>query len=224
MSQIPLKGIQTMSPELARKFISRNRLTYDQAQKQLTFFEIKQMLIEDQGCSYRQAEWAVELYTTNLEEIVLTCRIDDIKHATNYPNYSDIMQIKNYERIFANLCAHDCIKIWFDKNVRIFLQIGLQAKELEEKQINIVLFEICDFAMKQFQEDKIPDVSTHLPLWLPANTDYSEGWEKGIKEEHQRIIKTYREPIEQYLVNYLSEKQIQEICDTAFDLDNGDLD
>lgn len=111
---------------------------------------------------------------------------------------------------------------WFDKNVRILLKRGLVAKSLEEKQINKVLFEICGFTSAQFEndEDQIPDIATTLPLWMPANDDYDGGWSDGIKEEHTRIINEFRKPIEEYLADYLSEEQVQDICDAAFTLKN----
>lgn len=69
-----------MTPEEARKFISQHRLTYDQSQAQSSFDEIKELLKKEKGFSQRQADWAIELYITNMEEIVLTNRIKDIEH------------------------------------------------------------------------------------------------------------------------------------------------
>lgn len=209
-----------MSLEEIRKYISQHRLTYDQSKEQSSFHEIKELLKKEKGFSQRQADWAIELYITDLEEKDLTNRNRNIERDPSYPNYDLIALSKNYDRAFARHCAHDCIMIWFDKNVRILLKRELVAKNLEEKLINKVLFDICGFKQDQFKndEDQIADISTTLPLWMPANNDYDGGWTDGINEEHKRIVEQFRKPIEEYLVNYLSEEQVQEICDLAFNL------
>lgn len=215
-----MRGFNNMSLEEIKKIISQYRLTGDQSKEKVSLDEIKELLKRERGFSQRQADWAIELYINDMEEKILTDRNRDIEHDPDYPNYELITLSKNYDRAFARLCARDCIMIWFDKNVRIFLKDGLVAKNLEEEQIDKVLFDICGFTQDQFKndEDQIPDISTNLPLWMPANNDYDGGWKNGIKEGHKGIVKQFRKPIEEYLVNYLSEKQVQEISDSAFNL------
>lgn len=213
-----------MSPVAVKEKIAAKRLNYELYDlTSSSFSSLKHQLKQEEGFSNRQVQWALELYVNDLEEELLQRDFHRLCHRSQPLNSAAVMELVKKQMTLTRLCAHDCVKVWFDTNVRILLKQALSEQNVSKKRQAHILYQICAFSPQQFQEgDQYPAVTTRLPYWLPDNSASQEAWQKGIEEEYMLLVEQFKKPVERYLRAFLHPAQATEICQTAFDLKSGE--
>lgn len=213
-----------MSPVAVKERIAAKRLNYDRYDLSgSSFASIKKCLAKEEGFNERQVKWAIELYVNDLEEELLRRDFYQLYHYPKLHDENSLLELVNKQMILTRLCAHDCVKLWFDTNVRVLLKQALCEQHVAPKRQNYILYKICAFSPQQFHEQEhYPVITTRLPYWLPTDNQSQVAWEKGINEEYDLLCHQYRQPVQAYLAEFLHEEQAKEICQTAFDLKSGE--
>lgn len=208
-----------MSPNEAMKEVKKRRINFKDYDFDLDSLKgIKKFLKNSYGFSDRQIRWTIELYLNDLEETRLSSDFSNMFSSPDYGNGQGFIKMEETRCLMTTLCAHDCIKIWFDKNCRILLKGVLGKLGLKNEQKNYVLYDICGFSSQQFgDEGEVADITTSLPLWLPVVQNVVDSWHEGIEEEYEKIVPKYKQEVQSYLQNYLNESQLDSLV-SAFEL------
>lgn len=202
-----------MSPENAKDIIAKKREDIKSSFSEYSFDAIKQYLIKEKGFSKRNANWAIDLYVSDKEEILLSDKIRDLFGSPN----ADIEEFSLALYKESRLCAHDCLKNWFDTNVRKNLAIGLKKHGINQTITDHVLYDICGYSKQQFEDDSWDQVSLELPLWIKPNEETLAGWERGVKEAYHQFEEDFVIPLKEYLIEQLPKPIIvEDILEKSF--------